>query len=226
MKIQCDVCNKQQASLFCTADEAALCSACDHCVHHANKLASKHLRFSLKDANFPNNLPLCDICHERKGFVFCQEDRAILCKECDLKIHATNEHTKKHNRFLLSGIKLLSPAPPPPAINKGSLVITNNEETAGSFTISEYLINTIPGWKFEDFIDSSSSVGEDTTLLVHHDDDAYIDQEKFLVPQAPQSSFYYSEKMDSRSSETIKEANPLKLFSSFGDDHIMKVPQI
>jgi hypothetical protein len=151
----------------------------------------------------------------------------ILCKECDLKIHATNEHTKKHNRFLLSGIKLLSPAPPPPpAINKGSLVITNNEETAGSFTISEYLINTIPGWKFEDFIDSSSSVGEDTTLLVHHDDDAYIDQEKFLVPQAPQSSFYYSEKMDSRSSETIKEANPLKLFSSFGDDHIMKVPQI
>ncbi|XP_045805656.1 B-box zinc finger protein 21-like [Trifolium pratense] len=193
MKIQCDVCNKHQASLFCTADEAALCSACDHRVHHANKLASKHHRFSLNDLNSPNHLPLCDICHERKGFVFCQEDRAIVCKDCDLKTHAANEHTKKHNRFLLSGIKLLShadtslsPAPPAPpaAISKGSLVITNNEE-AGSFTISEYLINTIPGWKFEDFIDSSSSFSSSPFDTI-------------LVPQAPQSSFYYSEKMDSR----------------------------
>ncbi|GAU34915.1 hypothetical protein TSUD_312460 [Trifolium subterraneum] len=205
------MCNKHQASLFCTADEAALCSACDHRVHLANKLASKHHRFSLNVPNSPNNLPLCDICHERKGFVFCQEDRAIVCKDCDLNIHAANEHTKKHNKFLLSGIKLLSPAPP--AINEGSLVITNNEE-AGSFTISEYLINAIPGWKFEDFIDSPSFdklqnhhiIGEDTSTT--------------LVPQAPQSSFYYSEKMDNRSSEIIKDS------SSLGDDHFMTVPQI
>ncbi|KAB2600049.1 cyclic dof factor 3-like [Pyrus ussuriensis x Pyrus communis] len=43
MNIQCDVCNKDDASVFCTADGAALCNACDHRVHHANKLASKRL---------------------------------------------------------------------------------------------------------------------------------------------------------------------------------------
>lgn len=61
MKIQCDVCNKDEASVFCTADEAVLCAACDHRVHHANKLASKHQRFSL---HLPSSkqIPLCDIC--------------------------------------------------------------------------------------------------------------------------------------------------------------------
>nr|DAD38059.1 TPA_asm: hypothetical protein HUJ06_008700 [Nelumbo nucifera] len=34
MKIQCDVCNQDEASLFCSADEAALCDGCDSRVHH------------------------------------------------------------------------------------------------------------------------------------------------------------------------------------------------
>lgn len=61
MKIQCDVCNKDDASVFCTADEAALCDTCDHRVHHANKLASKHQRFSLIHPS-SKQLPVCDIC--------------------------------------------------------------------------------------------------------------------------------------------------------------------
>ncbi|KAH1097175.1 hypothetical protein J1N35_014096, partial [Gossypium stocksii] len=61
MKIQCDVCEKEAASLFCTAEEAALCGACDHRVHHANKLASKH---------------------------------------------HPNQYIQKHDRFLLTGVKL------------------------------------------------------------------------------------------------------------------------
>ncbi|TKY75213.1 B-box zinc finger protein 21 [Spatholobus suberectus] len=104
MKIQCDVCNKHQASLFCTADEAALCDGCDHRVHHANKLASKHQRFSLVPPS-AKHFPLCDVCQERRAFVFCQQDRAVLCKECDVPIHSANDLTKKHNRFLLTGIK-------------------------------------------------------------------------------------------------------------------------
>ncbi|XP_009612483.1 B-box zinc finger protein 21-like [Nicotiana tomentosiformis] len=105
MKIQCDVCNKNEASVFCTADEAALCEACDHRVHHVNKLASKHQRFSLLQPS-PKQFPLCDICQERRAILFCQQDRAILCRECDLSIHKANEHTQKHNRYLLTGIKL------------------------------------------------------------------------------------------------------------------------
>ncbi|ESR48337.1 B-box zinc finger protein 21 [Citrus sinensis] len=105
MKIQCDVCNKSEASVFCTADEAALCDTCDHRVHHANKLASKHHRFSLLHPS-SKHFPICDVCQERRAFLFCQQDRAILCRDCDIPIHTANEHTQKHNRFLLTGVKL------------------------------------------------------------------------------------------------------------------------
>jgi hypothetical protein len=61
MKIRCDVCDNVEATVFCCADEAALCDGCDHRVHHANKLASKHSRFSLVHPSFKES-PLCDIC--------------------------------------------------------------------------------------------------------------------------------------------------------------------
>ncbi|XP_055836218.1 B-box zinc finger protein 21 [Solanum dulcamara] len=105
MKIQCDVCNNNEASVFCVADEAALCDSCDHRVHHANKLAGKHQRFSLIQPS-PKQITVCDICQERRAFLFCQQDRAILCRECDVSIHKVNEHTQKHNRFLLTGVKI------------------------------------------------------------------------------------------------------------------------
>lgn len=38
--------------------------------------------------------------------MFCQQDRAILCRECDVSIHKANEHTQKHNRFLLTGVTI------------------------------------------------------------------------------------------------------------------------
>ncbi|KAJ6365200.1 hypothetical protein OIU76_030050 [Salix suchowensis] len=94
MKIRCDVCDSVEATVFCCADEAALCHGCDHRVHHANKLARKHSRLSLVHPSFKEP-PLCDICQERRALLFCQEDRAILCRECDLSIHKANEDTQK-----------------------------------------------------------------------------------------------------------------------------------
>ncbi|KAL3840263.1 hypothetical protein ACJIZ3_024854 [Penstemon smallii] len=216
MKIQCDVCDTDEASVFCVADEAALCSACDHRVHHANKLAGKHQRFSLHHPS-PKQIPLCDICQERRAFLFCQQDRAILCIECDIQIHKANEHTQKHTRFLLTGVKLSStstlyasssPSPSPssslnnfsksdsvaniksqdqelvknpafvppsksttPSTAKSTTVPdstaapvsfdkTNSQLTSGmnlngGNSISEYLIDMLPGWHVEDFLDSS-----------------------------------------------------------------------
>ncbi|XP_073307514.1 B-box zinc finger protein 21-like [Primulina huaijiensis] len=109
MKILCDVCWKEEASAFCPADEAAMCQNCDIRVHRANKLAEKHPRFSLLHSQFQDS-PLCDICQEKRALFFCQEDRALLCKECDSLIHSANEHTKKHSRFLLTGVKLSAAA--------------------------------------------------------------------------------------------------------------------
>ncbi|KAG9148042.1 hypothetical protein Leryth_003619 [Lithospermum erythrorhizon] len=215
MKIQCDVCNKDEAIMFCVADEAALCAACDHRVHHANKLAGKHHRFSLLQ---PSNkdIPLCDICQEKRAFLFCQQDRAILCRDCDESIHKANQHTQKHNRFLLTGIKLSTTSSlytdssmPRPSIASPTSSITtsisnrvsydvpsfnpqnsikkpvsetptncfsqssvktstqvqvqgggNGELMNGSTSsISEYLIETLPGWHVEDFLDLSSANG-------------------------------------------------------------------
>ncbi|XP_031403381.1 B-box zinc finger protein 21-like [Punica granatum] len=215
MKIQCDVCGKDEAALFCTADEAAICRGCDHRVHHANKLASQHQRFSLLSPS-AKDFPLCDICQEKRAFLFCQQDRAILCWDCDVPIHTANEHTQKHNRFLLTGVKLSATStlysaaagPPaslgfdtvpefpaealsvkkPPASASSSQQLpppTKSARTAASVTspaaipkvgnsnnpgsvaasqgngstssISEYLIEMLPGWHFEDFLDSCSA---------------------------------------------------------------------
>ncbi|XP_042507557.1 B-box zinc finger protein 20-like [Macadamia integrifolia] len=206
MKIQCDNCNKEEASLFCSADEAALCHACDHRVHHANKLASKHHRFPLLHPS-SKDAPRCDICQEKRALLFCREDRAILCRDCDLPIHMANEHTIKHHRFLLTGVKLSSspasaPLPsngdcdtdtpthevspssqipmkkkpdsvsdPPPSmivhsnatstIPSTSKVVDDFSASQGGSTssISEYLIEMLPGWKVDDLLESSAPFG-------------------------------------------------------------------
>lgn len=139
--------------------------------------------------------------------MFCQQDRAILCKDCDTPIHSANEHTRKHNRFLLTGIKLsaaatlYSPSTSNPvltnshsmsnskpqnsaknsvcpssaisyptsmgktspsiastqaAINKAGGKLSTTEGIVSTSSISEYLIETLPGWQVDDFLDSSA----------------------------------------------------------------------
>ncbi|KAH9726158.1 B-box zinc finger protein 22 [Citrus sinensis] len=118
MKLQCEVCEKAEAEVLCCADEAVLCSNCDVKVHTANKLSRKHQRFSLLKHNAAaassssssspsaSQLPSCDICQERNGFFFCLEDRAILCRQCDVSIHMASPFLSSHQRFLIGGIKV------------------------------------------------------------------------------------------------------------------------
>lgn len=68
MKIQCDVCERAQATVICCADEAALCARCDVEVHAANKLASKHQRLLLHSLS--TKLPVCDICQVSRWLRF------------------------------------------------------------------------------------------------------------------------------------------------------------
>ncbi|KAG8369499.1 hypothetical protein BUALT_Bualt14G0020000 [Buddleja alternifolia] len=100
----CDVCEKAAATVICCADEAALCGKCDVEVHAANKLASKHQRLLLQSLS--NNLPRCDICQEKAAFIFCVEDRALFCKDCDEPIHSANSRAANHQRFLATGIRV------------------------------------------------------------------------------------------------------------------------
>nr|DAD48152.1 TPA_asm: hypothetical protein HUJ06_018089 [Nelumbo nucifera] len=104
MKIQCNACEAAEASVLCCADDAALCWACDEKVHAANKLASKHQRVPL--SNSSSQMPKCDICQETVGYFFCLEDRALLCRKCDVAIHTANNYVSGHQRFLLTGVKV------------------------------------------------------------------------------------------------------------------------
>jgi hypothetical protein len=86
MKVQCDVCAAQAASVFCCADEAALCDECDRRVHRANKLAGKHRRLSLLHPPPPSSSPSssdqkpppCDICQVRHTENVFRLQRAML----------------------------------------------------------------------------------------------------------------------------------------------------
>ncbi|XP_073157669.1 B-box zinc finger protein 22-like [Henckelia pumila] len=104
MKIQCSVCEAAEANVLCCADDAALCWACDEKVHSANRLVSKHQRVLLSSSQ--TQMPKCDICQETIGYFFCLEDRALFCRKCDLAIHTVNSFVSKHQRFLLTGVKV------------------------------------------------------------------------------------------------------------------------
>ncbi|XP_068661643.1 B-box zinc finger protein 24-like [Aristolochia californica] len=104
MKIQCDACEKAPATLICCADEAALCADCDVEIHAANKLASKHQRLLLECLS--DRLPRCDICQEKTAFIFCVEDRALFCRDCDEPIHAPGSLSGNHQRLLATGIRV------------------------------------------------------------------------------------------------------------------------
>uniref|UniRef100_A0ACD5YS81 Uncharacterized protein n=1 Tax=Avena sativa TaxID=4498 RepID=A0ACD5YS81_AVESA len=107
---------------------------------------------------------------ERRGFLFCKEDRAILCRECDAAVHAATELTMRHARFLLTGVRVSSepaapPAPPPcPEEENASSFCRSGDDDDGALprshggssgsgsSISEYLTKTLPGWHVEDFL--------------------------------------------------------------------------
>ncbi|GJN39336.1 hypothetical protein PR202_gb28447 [Eleusine coracana subsp. coracana] len=174
MRVNCDVCGGEPAAVLCCADEAALCSACDRRVHRANKLAGKHRRIPL--VHHPSGDdeewgPLCDVCKERRGLVFCVEDRAILCPDCDEPIHTANELTAKHTRFLLVGAKLSSNEIIHQESDGGvsaaaaaaccaqqddprtsSSVVDNNNGDGGAMIVSDYLTNICPGWRVDDLL--------------------------------------------------------------------------
>ncbi|KAG8095177.1 hypothetical protein GUJ93_ZPchr0012g22038 [Zizania palustris] len=182
MRVQCDDCGTEPVTVICCADEAALCSACDRRVHHANRLASKHRRLPLihTSSSSPGDAdvaaPLCDVCKVapwRRGDL-CSEDRAILCADCDDPIDAANELTAKHSRFLLIGAKfstvLTDQAIPSTdctsndaddvATEDHSSVVSAGTSSAldatngavGGSSISDYLTSICLGWRVEDLL--------------------------------------------------------------------------
>ncbi|CAK9320723.1 unnamed protein product [Citrullus colocynthis] len=95
MRILCDSCESAAATLFCAADEAALCAICDTKVHMCNKLASRHVRVGLAN---PSEVPRCDICENAPAFFYCEIDGSSLCLQCDVIVHVGGK--RMHKRYL------------------------------------------------------------------------------------------------------------------------------
>lgn len=43
----------------------------------------------------------CDVCEKAEAQVLCCADEAVLCIECDEKVHAANKLSQKHERLRL-----------------------------------------------------------------------------------------------------------------------------
>ncbi|KAA8527280.1 hypothetical protein F0562_034623 [Nyssa sinensis] len=159
MKIQCDVCEKAPATVICCADEAALCAKCDIEVHAANKLASKHQRLLLQCLS--NKLPPCDICREKPAFIFCVEDRALFCQDCDEPIHSASSLSANHQRFLATGIQVALSSnctrdtkrshlePQPPNQNARQISMKTPTQKASSFMQPSWAVDDL--LQFSDF---------------------------------------------------------------------------
>ncbi|KAL0454127.1 UNVERIFIED_CONTAM: B-box zinc finger protein 19 [Sesamum latifolium] len=125
MRTLCDVCESAAATLFCAADEAALCRACDDkvfllvsgleeeliafffllmlfggilLVYLLSRMTSifRHVRVGLAELS---EVPRCDICENAPAFFYCEIDGSSLCLQCDMIVHVGGKRT--HRRYLL-----------------------------------------------------------------------------------------------------------------------------
>ncbi|KAL5129934.1 B-box zinc finger protein 21 [Glycine soja] len=102
-------------------------------------------------------------------FFFCEEDRAILCRECDLSIHGIGADASDPTSFSSNDTAIEERTTSSSKINRPSSFSNENissSRTVGdnmacdkvsvsTSSISEYLIQTIPGYCMEDLLDAS-----------------------------------------------------------------------
>ncbi|KAG8368175.1 hypothetical protein BUALT_Bualt15G0017700 [Buddleja alternifolia] len=124
MRTLCDVCESAAAILFCAADEAALCRACDDKVHMCNKLASRHVRVGLAE---PSELSRCDICENAPAFFYCEIDGSSLCLQCDMIVHVGGKRT--HGRYLMLRQRIEFPGDKPGSLDDPGSQRVNIGET-------------------------------------------------------------------------------------------------
>uniref|UniRef100_A0A2P2LJJ8 Zinc finger protein CONSTANS-LIKE 13 n=1 Tax=Rhizophora mucronata TaxID=61149 RepID=A0A2P2LJJ8_RHIMU len=87
----CDYCDDAVALLYCRADSAKLCLACDREVHSTNQLFSKHTRSQL-----------CDACDASPASIFCETEHSVFCQNCDWERHRLSL-SPPHNRRPIEG---------------------------------------------------------------------------------------------------------------------------
>ncbi|XP_078445557.1 zinc finger protein CONSTANS-LIKE 3-like [Wolffia australiana] len=101
----CDACGGGAAAVYCEADAAFLCGACDVSVHAANEISSRHVR-----------VRVCDACERAAAAVFCAADAAFLCAACDGAVHSANPLSCRHPRLPVNALSHYPPLTSQPPI--------------------------------------------------------------------------------------------------------------
>lgn len=98
---------------------------------------------------------------DKAAFIFCVEDRALFCKECDEAIHSASSLAKNHQRFLATGIRVaLSSScnkdavktqlePQPPQQNSQQVGLKMSPQQLSSITSPSWHVDDLLG--FPDF---------------------------------------------------------------------------
>ncbi|KAI3446665.1 hypothetical protein Pfo_029571 [Paulownia fortunei] len=86
----CDYCKSAAALLFCRADSAFMCMACDAKLHNADDKLVGRLKHE--------RVWMCEVCEQAPAAVTCKADAAALCFTCDRDIHSANPLSLRHER--------------------------------------------------------------------------------------------------------------------------------
>lgn len=69
------------------------------------------------------------VVQDKPGFFFCTQDRALLCRDCDVTIHSGNQFKVNHTRLLVTGARVGLEALP-----NGDAVSVSSDAGAGAGT--------------------------------------------------------------------------------------------
>jgi len=94
---------------------------------------------------------------EAHAYFFCVEDRALLCRACDVAVHTANAFVSAHRRFLLTGVQVgLQPdaeASDPRAQGGRSRALqrpAGRRPAAGGWVDGNEVDSSVPSWSLED----------------------------------------------------------------------------
>ncbi|KAL8113899.1 hypothetical protein AgCh_020981 [Apium graveolens] len=116
----CDTCRSAPCTIYCRADLAYLCTACDARIHAATGLASQHER-----------VWICEACERAPAAFICKADAASLCTSCDADIHSANPLASRHHRVPVAPIPGCVYGP---QTAKGSIIGLGNQLDNGFLT--------------------------------------------------------------------------------------------
>lgn len=90
----CDNCEETNADVYCAADAACLCKACDKLLHSANKLASRHCRTPIgKGADV---FGACNLHPDKLVEFFCSQCHTPVCVHCKMVGHHSSGDSARH----------------------------------------------------------------------------------------------------------------------------------